>query len=219
MSDNSWLRRIQKARGSKRGEILKWNLSSWWSVKDFGYITLVNDIMTLQLWKARRQAAFSDYWFALTPYPQKTPLEYPKKWGILFFLVRVLSATASIRNRLPYSVQNRQLKGNEVSFLSSIIHSIDVIPRRQDTRSSLGLFYFSNRRISYARTSCSALTFIYHTHGEEDRTEPSVAGKQRSRGEEKWDYLPIQKKGVAWGQSQPNRLPFRKPRTLGQALL
>lgn len=39
-----------------------------------------------------------------------------------------------------------------------------------------------------------ALTFIYHTHGEENRAEPSVAEKQRSRGEEKWDYLPIQKR-------------------------
>nr|QHR91345.1 hypothetical protein Q903MT_gene5377 [Picea sitchensis] len=52
---------------------------------------------------------------------------------------------------------------NFSAFLSSIIHSIGVIPRRQDTCSSLGL-------LEGFLMPCSALTFIYHE--EEDRTEP-----------------------------------------------
>lgn len=110
-------------------------------------------------------------------------------------------------------IVRRKTNVEQSSFLSSIIHSIGT--RRQDTCSSLGLFYFRNRRISYARTSCSALTFIYHTMGK--RTERNQLGKINP-AENQNGIIFRCRKSQKWGQSQPNRT-FRKPRTLGQALL
>lgn len=133
--------------------------------------------------------------------PWRKLIARKQKWACTFgkaYLKYEISRAPSKKNQQMTKFSFCHYELVEKRSIHKVHFFLKSFPRRQDTRSSLGLFYFRNRSLMLELPALLSRSYTIPMDGEEDRTE---AGKQRSHGESKWDYLTIQKKAKMGAKS------------------